>query len=212
MNPVSLAFAFVLGCAAILAALLGNRARPAARDYLRFAAVLYSAFALCEGLASVLPDAEVLVFADAVMLVVCALAPIAMALALFAAFEHRPSSIVAAILLVPGCLAGIAAAASGTVVLSLAPLAVSVLTMFALCARRWRSEKRAAAHAFLACCCLLCAAAATLSGGVTGRTASVLFSSAALLGFALALARRSRLAVAEQRDLRSIAAPIGGNR
>jgi hypothetical protein len=59
---------------------------------------------------------------------------------------------------------------------------------------------------------LLCAAAATLSGGVTGRMASVLFSAAALLGFALALARRSRLVVAEQRDLRGVAAPIGANR
>jgi hypothetical protein len=212
VNPVSLAFALVLGCAAILAALLASRARPAARDYLRFAAVLYSALALCEGLEAGLPNAAILVFADAVMLVVSALAPVAMVLALFAAFEHRPSSAVAAILLVPGCLAGIAAAASGTVVLAFAPLAVSVLVMFALCARRWRNEKRAAAHAFLACCCLLCAAAATLSGGVTGRTASALFSSAALLGFALALARRSRVAVAERRDLRSVAAPIGADR
>ena len=62
----------MLGCAAILAGLLASRARPAARDYLRFAAVLYSPLALCEGLEAGVPDAAILVFADAVMLVVSA--------------------------------------------------------------------------------------------------------------------------------------------
>jgi hypothetical protein len=202
MNPVALAFAIVLGCSAILAALLGSRMRPAARDYLRFAAVLYVALALCDGLAIVMPDATILTFADAVMLVVCALAPVALGFALFAAFEHPPSPIIAAILLVLAALAGIAAAATGTPVLALSPLAASVLTMLALCARRWRNDKRAASHAFLSACCLFCGAAATLSGGAAGRTALELFSSVALLGFALALVRRSRAQVVKQRDLR----------
>jgi hypothetical protein len=208
MNPVALAFAVVLGCSAVLAALLGIRMRPAARDYLRFAAVLYVALALCDGLAIVMPGATVLTFADAVMLVVCALAPVALGFALFAAFEHPPSPAIAAVLLVLATLAGIAAAATGTPVLALSPLAASVLTMLALCARHWRNDKRAASHAFLSACCLFCGAAATLSGGSLGRTALELFSSAALLGFALALVRRSRVAVVEQRDLRG-AVPIG---
>jgi hypothetical protein len=202
VNPVAIAFAFVLACAAILAALLAGHARPAARDYLRFAAALYLSLALCMGLSAGLPNATTLIFADAVMLVVCALGPLALTFALFAAFEHPPSSAVAAIFLVLACLAGIAAAASGMPVLSLAPLSVCVLVMLALCARRWRTEKRATARAFLSACSLLCGAAAMLSGGESGRTALMLFSAAALLGFTLALARRSQVAIVNRHDLR----------
>lgn len=209
MNPMVIAFAAVLACSAIFAALLASRARPASRDYLRFAAALYLALALCAGISAVLPNATTLVFSDAVMLVISALAPVALAFALFASFEHPPSAIVTAILLVLACLAGIAAAASGTPVLSLAPLAASALVMFALCARHWRTRKRTTAHAFLSACCLVCGAAASLNGGASGQAALLLFSSAALLGFALALARRSRVAVVNQRDLRHPAA-IGG--
>ena len=211
MNLVAPIFSVVLAASAILVALLGSRARPAARDYLRLAAVLYVALALCDGLVFVFPGAATLIFADAVMLVVCALAPVTLGFALFAAFEHPPSTVAATVFLVMACLAGIAAAATGTPVLSLAPLAASVLTMFALCARRWRREKRAASDAFLSACCLLCGAAATLSGGATARTALELFSSAALLGFALALVRRSNVAVAKQRDLRQ-AVSVSGSR
>jgi hypothetical protein len=209
VNLIAPFFAFVLAASAILSAMLGSRAHPAARDYLRFAAVLYVALALCDGLAFFFSHAATLIFADAVMLVVCALAPVALGFAVFAAFEHPPSPAAATIFLVAACLAGIAAAATGTPVLSFAPLAASVLTMFALCARRWRYEKRAASHAFLSACCLLCGAAAALSGGTTG--ALELFSSAALLGFVLALVRRSSVAVAKQRDLRQ-AGSVSGSR
>jgi len=200
VNPADIAFACVLALSAIIAALIAGRARPAARDYLRFAAALYLALALCNALAALLPTATTLIFSDAVMLVVCALAPPALAFALFAAFEHPPSSIVAAIFLALASGAGIAAAASGTPVLSLAPLSVSVLAMLALCARRWSTEKRATSHAFLSACSLLGGAAAV--GGESGRTALMLFSAAALLGFALASARRSRVAIVNRRDLR----------
>ncbi|MBS0272820.1 MAG: hypothetical protein JSR55_00120 [Proteobacteria bacterium] len=211
MTFIAPAFSFALAASAILSAVLGSRARPAARDYLRFAAVLYLALALCDGLAFIFPDAAALIFADAVMLVVCALAPVALGFAVFAVFEHPPSPVAATIFLVAACLAGIAAAATGTPVLSFAPLAASVLTVFALCARRWRSGKHAASHAFLSACCLLCGAAATLGGGATGRTALELFSSAALLGFVLALVRRSNVPVAKKGDLRQ-AVPVGGSR
>lgn len=211
MSLVAPVFIFVLAASALLSALLANRARPAARNYLRFAAILYVALALCDELAILFPGGATLIFADAVMLVVCALAPVTLGLAVFAAFEHPPSPIAAAILLVAACLAGIVAAATGTPVLSFAPLGASVLTMFALCVRRWHREKRAASHAFLSACCLLCGAAATLSGGATGRTALELFSSAALLGFVLALVRRSNVAVAKQRDLRQ-AISVSGRR
>jgi hypothetical protein len=203
MSPAAIAFAIVLACSAILTALLAGRARPSSRDYLRFAAALYLAFALCGGISLGFPNATTLVFSDAVMLVISALAPVTLTFALFATFEHPPSPVIAAIFLAMACLAGIAAAAGGTPVLSLAPLAASVLVMLALCARHWRVEKRATAHAFLSACCLLCGAAAALNAGESGRTALMLFSSAALLGFALALARRSGVAAVNRRDLRN---------
>jgi len=205
MSPADIAFAIVLACSAVLAALIAGRARPASRDYLRFAAALYLAFALCIGISTVWADPMTLVFADAVMLVILALAPAALALALFANLEHPPSTVIAAILLVLACLAGIAAAASATPILSLAPSALGVLTMFALCARHWRGETRGIAHAFLSACCLVCGAAASL-GGAKGQTALVLFSAAAVLGFALALGRRSRVGVVNRHDLRNAVA------
>lgn len=211
MNPLAIAFSVVLACSAILAALLAGRARPSSRDYLRFAAVLYFALAFCAGLAAAGPGATALGLSMAVTQVVCALAPVALAFAVFATFEHPPSAWIAGLFLVLACMAGIAAAATGKPVLSLAPLAVSVLAMLALCLRRWRVEKRSAAHAFLSACCLICTAAASLSAGEGARIALILFSAAALLGFALALARRSGVAVANARDLRN-AMPVGEKR
>ena len=206
MNPLAIAFSIVLGCSAILAAMIVGRARPSSRDYLHFAAALYLALALCTAFAAADTSAAALGFSGAVTLVVFTLAPTSLSFALFARFEHPPSGWIVGISLVLACASGIAAAASGERVLALAPLSVSVLAMFALCLRRWRIEKRAASYAFLSACCLVCAAAAALTNGDGSRTALVLFSSAALLGFGLALARRSRVAVASRRDLRHAAA------
>jgi hypothetical protein len=211
VNPLAVAFSIVLACAAVLAALLVSRARPSSRDYLRLAAALYFSLALCAALAAIYPGAMMLGFSVAVTQVVGALAPVTLAFALFATFEHPPSAWIAGISMVLACIAGIAAAAVGKPVLSLAPLAVSALAMFALCFRRWRVEKRSASHAFLSVCCLICAAAASLGAGEGARIALILFSAAALLGFALALARRSGVAVVNARDLR-MAVSIGDKR
>jgi hypothetical protein len=200
LNPLAIAFSVVLGCSAILAAMIVGRARPSSRDYLRFAAALYLALALCMGLSAVDASAAAAALSGAVTLVVSALAPTALAFALFATFEHPPAGWIAGVSLVLACIAGIAAAATGERMLALAPLSMSVLAMLALCLRRWRMEKRASAHAFLSACCLICAVAAAFTKG--DGTAQVLFLSAALLGFGLALARRSRPVVENGRDLR----------
>lgn len=202
MNPLVLAFSIVLGCSAVLAAMIVGRARPSSRDYLRFASALYLALALCMAFSATDTGTATLAFSTAVTLVVCALAPVTLAFALFATFEHPPSGWIVGGALVLACVAGIAAAATGDRLLALAPLSLSVLAMLGLCLRRWRIDKRAASHAFLSACCLVCAAAAGLTNGDGGRTALVLFSSAALLGFGLSLARRSGVAVASQSDLR----------
>ena len=211
VNPLALAFSLVLGCSAILAAMLVGRARPSSRDYLRFAAALYLALSLCAGLAAIVSGPAMLGFSIAVTQVVCALAPVALGFALFATFEHPPAPWTAAIALVLACCAGIVAAAAGRPVLSLAPSSLSALAMLALCLRRWRVDKRSASHAFLSVCSLGCAAAASFAAGDGARIALTLFSAAALLGFALALARRSDGAVVDERDLR-IAVAVGEKR
>jgi len=211
MNPLAMAFSIVLACSAILAAMLVGRARPASRDYLRFAAALYLSQALCSALVAFAPGTVTLGFGMAVTQVVSALAPVALGFALFATFEHPPAAWIAGLALVLACCAGILAAALGNPLLSLAPMSVSALAMFALCFRRWPSEKRSTSHAFLSACCLIGAAAASFAAGESARIAVTLFSATALLGFALALARRSGVAIANERDLRA-AMPIGENR
>jgi hypothetical protein len=170
--------------------------------------VLYVALAIAVEIAIFQPRAAP--FAEAVMLVVCALSPALLALALFGTFEHPPKSWIATVLLAFALLAGLGAALSGAAVLSLAALCVSIFAMLALSARRWRLNRRGPVYAIIAALCLLCGAAVADGGG--GRAALALFSAVGLLGISLALARRLDPPVAEQggRDLRLAA--IGGQR
>lgn len=197
---MTLIFAPVLGLSAILSALFAFRARRSARDFLRFAAVLYLALGFCLEASGFLAHGQA--FAMAVMLFVYALAPAALALALFSAFEHRPPSAVAAAVLMLSAFVGIAAAASGTMALSIAPLMTASLVMLALCARHWRRDMRPSAYAALSVACITLGAAA-MHGDGAGEVASALFSSAAMLGMGLAVARRSKPAIASASDLRA---------
>ncbi|HEY5337544.1 MAG TPA: hypothetical protein VIJ85_05025 [Rhizomicrobium sp.] len=206
------AFCAVLALAALLSVLASRPARPASRSYLRLAAVLYVALSIADESAIFLPGTATASFAQSVTLVVSALAPALLALALFATFEHPPKSWVAAMLLTPALLAGIAAAIGGVDVLSLAPLAASAFVILALSVRRWRLERRGPLHAIAAALCLLGGAAAGAAGGDVGRTALALFSAASVLGLSLALARRSRLLVEEDRRPDMRFAAIGGQR
>jgi len=196
------AFMAVLGLAALLSAIVMRGARPASRSYLHFAAVLYLALAAADEIAIVF--AQVAGFADAVTLVVSAMAPVALALSLFASFEHPPKSWAATVFLLLALACAIGAAMTGAAVLSFAPLSASVFAMLALSLRRWRIEQRGPFHAILSALCFLIAAASGASGGAMGRTGLALFSAAGILGISLALARRSRPPVTEPRakDLR----------
>jgi hypothetical protein len=202
------AFMAVLGLSAILAAIVARGARPSSRSYLHFAAVIYLALAVADEIAIVLPVAATL--ADAVTFVACALAPAALALSLFATFEHPPKSWVAALLLSLAFVCALGAAMSGIEMLSFAPLSAAVFAMLALSVRRWRLERQGPFHAVIAASCFLVAAASGASGGAMGRTGLALFSAAGILGISVALARRSRAPVAQQsgKDLRVTA--IGG--
>ena len=198
------AFMAVLGLAALLSAIMARGMRPASRAYLQFAAVIYLALAVADEIAIVLPGAARSTFADAVTFVACALAPVALSLALFATFEHPPKSWIAMLLLLLALTCAMAAAMSGAEVLSFAPLSASVFAMLALSMRRWRLERRRPLHGIIAALCFLVAAASGASGGEAGRTGLALFSAAGLLGISLALARRSHAAVTQERprDLR----------
>jgi hypothetical protein len=204
----SLIFAPMLALSAALASLLVNRAR-AGSDYLRFAAVLYLALAASVEARFLLSGVSAAILMTAVTQVVAAMAPVSLALSLFAAFEQSPSPLAASALLVLACLAGIASAAMGLPAVAYAILAASVCVMLALSLRRWRSDTRSAAHAFFAVCALVCAAAAAQTKG--SEAALALFLSASVLGFALAL-MHSGAAVAKQRHSRAGSVAISRKR
>ena len=189
------AFVAMLGFAGLLAVLTARKARPAARAYLQFAAVLYIALSVADEAAIFWPHARSA--AAAVTLIIYALAPVALALALFAAFEHPPKSWIAAVVLVLACCAALAAAVSGAAALSFAPLTASVCAMLALSVRKWRAQKHVPVYAVLSALCVLCGAAAGASAEMGNITAPSLFCAAGILGMALALARSGKT-VAEQ--------------
>jgi hypothetical protein len=205
-----IAFATVLSLVALLAAIVGARARRTARDYLRFAAVLYAALACADIWAALANDAWNIAFAGAVGLTVAALASVALALAIAASLETPPPAIVATPLLVLACLAGILSAATGEAAIALAPLAASVCAILALAARHWRT--RVPAQACVAALALLASAAAFSDGG---RSACALFSAVALLGAALTAAKPSKRLVEQTRPRsgwrigRQRGAPVG---
>jgi hypothetical protein len=179
-----IAFALVLGLAALLAIMVGARARPAARDYLAFAAALYGALAIADLAAAIHGSARP--FATAVTLAIAALAPSALVLALAAAFERPPRAWWSLPVLVLSAAAGIYAAATDAVFVVFAPLFACLCVMLALAARRARYAKADALHAVLSAFCLLAAASAFMTGGLN---AFALFSSAGLMGAALASRR-----------------------
>jgi len=191
-----MAFAAVLGLAGLLTVMVSAHARPAARDYLRFASALYGALAVADFVAGANP--AMAAFAGAVTLVIGALAPCALALALAASLAAAPSARIATPLLALAALAGIFAAASGAVFTAFAPLFACLCVMLALAARHWRAARAAALHAVLAALALLAGAASFVSGA-EGRTAFALFSAAGLMGVALACARPSGGAVKRAR-------------
>jgi hypothetical protein len=178
-----IAFAAVLALASVLSILVGTRAKQSAREYLLFAAALYTALAAADVIAAIESQVWSTQLADTIALIAAALAPVVLVLAIAAVFEGTPKPFIAAPILVLACLAGLAAALTGAAFIALAPLAASVCAMLALAARRWRIFARAPAQAAISATALLASAAAFRSGG---QTAFALFSAAALLGASLA--------------------------
>lgn len=195
-----IAFGCVLVLAAVLAMILGQRARPGARDYLVFAAALYCALALADLAAAVAPRYAPV--ALSVTLVMGALAPCALTLALADAFAGPLKAWVSFPALLLAASAGIYAAATGAMFVAFAVLFACLCAMLALAARRFTRSRSDALHAVLAALCLLAASSSVMTGGLS---AFALFSAAGLMGAALA----SGGGVVQPRQRAAEARPVG---
>jgi hypothetical protein len=195
MNVADIAFASVLVFSAILAAILVSHTRGDAQRYVQFASALYGALSLADLTATAYGAPQVQMLTGAVALIVMSLAPAALALAFAASFEGQPPPAIAAAALMVGCAAGFAAAMTGAPFISMAPLFASVCAILTFAIRRWRAAPRPAILAIICGFALLAGAAADMTGGLEAHTSLALFSAAALLGAALACAKRSHLAV-----------------
>jgi uncharacterized membrane protein YhaH (DUF805 family) len=139
------------------------------------------------------PQAQMLT--AAVALIAMSLAPVALALAIAAAFEGPPPAAIATAALVLGCAAGLAAALIGAQFIAMAVLFASVCAILTFAVRRWRAASGSAVHAMVCAFAVLGGAAADMTHGLEAQTSLALFSAAALLGAALACAKRSNRAV-----------------
>jgi hypothetical protein len=197
MNVADIAFASVLALSAILAAILVSRARGEARRYVQFACALYGALALADLFATAEATAQAQMLTASVALIVMSLAPVALALAFAVSFEGPPPAVMAAVALVLACLAGVASAMTGAQFIAMAVLFASVCAILTFAVRRWRAASSSAIQTLVCGFALLGGAAADMTHGLEAQTSLALFSAAALLGAALACAKRSNLAVEE---------------
>jgi hypothetical protein len=186
-----IAFAAMLLAACCAGWIMVAGISPAARAYARFAFSLYAALALAAGIDSRL--------ADSVALIVSAVAPLLFVLALADVVKRPIASAFASLALGTACLAGMIAAATGVAALALGPLLLSVVAMIAVVLRDWRSDRSATIQAAVSAGALLAGASAFAAGGSLARATLCAFTSAGLLGAALAMNRRSHGVVEQMR-------------
>ena len=120
-----IAFALVLMLSSALSVLLSARARPSARDYLRFPAALFAALACADLIAAINGEIWSAQLAGTAALMAAALAPAMLAVAAAHVFEGTIRPAIIAPLLVLACLAGFGAALTGEAFIAMASLAAS---------------------------------------------------------------------------------------
>jgi hypothetical protein len=169
------AFAIVLFLGAAAGWIAAGAARKHPRWHLRFAAMLYAAMAI---------SAAMVFAASAVTHIVVTLAAPLLAMAAYGTFRRVPVPVAATIILAMSCIAGIAAAATGAIVLSTLPQVLAALAIVAMARRVTITRSRL--YLVLGAASLLGAAACQLIDGVVANAGMLLFSAAALLGVALA--------------------------
>jgi hypothetical protein len=191
-------FAVLLGLSAIAAVLLAHAAPRPARRYQRLACALFAAPAAALLLAFPVPSFGVAAFA--VLLLATSLAPMALALAMQAAFAAPPSRATTALLLLCAFLAGLGAILSGYVLPASVMLIIADLLIVVIALRHARGLARL--EALLAALVFALGAFAAMKAGLE----ALLFFAAGLMGITLALARASGPVVEQARDLRQLAA------
>lgn len=208
MDPAAIAFAIAAAAAALLADLSARGLARMAGAYLRLAAVLAGALAAADLVAALLPAADAV--ADAVGLIVAALSPALMVVAAFLTERRRLPTAIEATILAAACCAGLVAAALAIAPIALVPLVFSATLMGALSMQMWKRARRPALLLALATAALFAAAAVWRDGGVSARIIFTLFLSTALVGVAVAMARRSDAAVERHPRRGAASVLIGG--
>jgi hypothetical protein len=199
---ITIAAAALLLVATLAVWFIAQGARPAARVQIRFAGVLFAALPLA---VVALPVA-----APVVALLVLPIGLGVLGLAASAGFARAAPTGLAAALLALICMAGLAAAVTGWMILSLAPCAAAIVALMMIFVRQFDAARAASVQGLLSALCFLGAVSSFASDGV--GAALLLFAAAGLLGTGLALSR-SDVVVEERpvRDLRGLAA-IGDRR
>jgi hypothetical protein len=181
-----IAFAVMLLAAAVSGWSLVAAMPPLARAYARFACVLYAALA-----AAIAVDARL---AYSVALIVSAVAPALLALAIANVLRKPIATAFASLVMAAFCIAGMAAAVTGIAALAFGPLLLSIVAMIALTLQEWRIDRLATIQSIASAGALLAGASAFVDGSMVGFCA---FAAAGLLGAALSMTRRSDVVVEE---------------
>lgn len=197
-----LASAVIAGFALLLSAIVAGALPGRPRAYIRFAVALGGALVVADGVAAALGGDDLQLVAGAIRLLVAALGPAMLALAVL---RRIHGAALPSLALAAACLAGLIAAMTGAMLYAFAPLAVAAIVLGVVAAGELR---RSALLMGLGAGALL-AGAAAMSSGADGGIGFALFYAVGQLGIALALVRRSDAAVERERRARARAAFVG---
>jgi hypothetical protein len=178
-------FAAVLALASLLASEIVADARPPVRALVRVACACHASLA-CAMLAASLHLADAMLPRE-IVLIAFALAPVALVLALVAAWERTPPTHLTVVVLCGASITGITAAL-GAPFVAFGALFASACAMLALAARHFGERPRAAVTAVAAALSSLAGAAACLADGNDANIALSSFMAAGLVGLSLACA------------------------
>lgn len=186
-----IAFAAMLLFAAAVNWIVVAGMATVARAYARFAFVLYAALAI-----AIAVDARLAVF---IALIVSAIAPMMLALALAGVVRGWVSTVFASVALAAASIAGMAAAFTGFAALAFVPLLFAVVAMIAVMLSAWRDGPMASIQIAASAVALLAGASAFVAGGAASQPAFCAFTAAGLLGVATSLAQGSNVSIEDKR-------------
>jgi branched-subunit amino acid transport protein len=210
-DVAGLVSAGIAGIALILSVIVAAALPVRPRSYLQFAAALGGALVVADLVAELggplFGAGNARLFAGAVALLVAALVPSVLALAVQ---KRAPGNTLAASVLAASCLAGLVAAMTGAMLFAVTPLAIAALVLGAMA---MRAPRRIALFLGLGDAALIAGAAAMQTqsrGHALSEGSLALFLAVGLLGITLALVRRSEAAIKRRQRLRPRTALIRG--